>query len=133
MIDKHQFHDWFVALTDRFGKNYSDITVGLYFRKLSSALTTEQFVKAADHLFTEGTELPNPAEFIKLARSLSPDVYVLPAHTPKAYVDMTPEEQEVFRANIRRVRSIAENASNPDQMRSVAQVASKIAREANLS
>ncbi|MBD3882120.1 hypothetical protein IFO70_10155 [Phormidium tenue FACHB-886] len=123
MIDYKTFEPLFIGVLERFSIRFSPTTIALYYASINERLTTEEFVKAAQKLFTEGVPpLPTPVEFIKLARSLSPQPQ-LPAGEVKAYVDMTPEEQAEYRAVLQQTRlQISNLRSQQAQMSSIVDV-----------
>lgn len=123
MLERQQFEMWFPAIAERLGYRLSGATIALYYAALSKQLDTQAFLLAAEKLFNEGVPpLPSPVEFVKLARSLSPQLQ-LPAGEVKAYVDMTPEEQAEYRAVLQQTRlQISHLRSQQAQMSSIVDV-----------
>ena len=110
MIDEVVFTDRFRVLCERFGKSFSDLTIQMFYEALEEKLTTEEFVSASKKLFA-GKFFPDLQEFFDLVerdRAVKapyvPPAAQLPAAEIKAYPQMTPEEQAVYRAQIERIR-----------------------------
>lgn len=75
MIDKTIFANQMGLLGDRIGRQLHDATIGEYYRHLSAALTTTQFVAATTLVFhaksAEYRNWPSPAEIIELVTPIA--------------------------------------------------------------
>ena len=104
MIDKILFGKKFLALCERFGKTFSTPTLQQYHECLSEHLTTEEFQTAVAQAFFNNEFFPSPKELIELGKTNATQVYRLPWGEIKAYVEMTPAEQQEYRSQIHRIR-----------------------------
>jgi hypothetical protein len=101
MIDPISFANWMMTLGVRFNKDFTAPQVISAYRNALDCLNTEQFCAAAESIFQDDiSQFPSPKEFVKLARTLVPDLCLPEAPPPKKYDEMSPEEQAEYREAI---------------------------------
>lgn len=114
-IDKEQFMQWLTTLSEVCRQTLSSNTIAGYYSYCNGKLSTEQFCNAAQQLFEQGCDrLPPPVEWVKLARSLTPDL-ALPAasEAPVAYSDLNDFEKAKYRRSIQASRELVKSAIAP--------------------
>lgn len=118
MIDKTQFLTGFTVLCERFNKTFSDPTIAAYYQALNPHLTDESWLAAWNACFASDEFFPSPQRLIELARQSQPvPVWSLPPSTPKAFADMSPEEQQEYRASLAAARRQLDEAPKPERKR----------------
>ncbi|BAS55319.1 hypothetical protein NIES2135_53990 [Leptolyngbya boryana NIES-2135] len=65
MITPHVFQKYFLILTERFNRNFSEPTIAEYYSALSG-LSDEEFTFAARRIFRDGSAFPSVKELIDL-------------------------------------------------------------------
>lgn len=111
-LDKQQFGQWITVLSEACRQPLSQPTIASYYSYFNGKLSTEQFCNAAQQLFEQGCDrLPPPIEWVKLARSLTPDMALPAAPEEPAYADMDDFQKAAFRRKVQAARAIvAESA-----------------------
>jgi hypothetical protein len=72
MIDETVFKDAWVLLCERFNRAMSPAMLLAYYNSLSPRMSTDEFKRAAQHVFDNREFFPKPADFIE---ALKPDVH----------------------------------------------------------
>lgn len=105
-LDRNEFKNWIAAICEQHGRTFSPLTFATYYQQISTKLDTEAFVRAAAALFYEGGKFPAPSDFVQSAKDTHPvNPYQLPAHTPPAWDELTPAEQEERRDRFAQIRA----------------------------
>lgn len=114
-IDFDVFRAKFPVLTERFRQNFSAPTLAEWYDYLDQNLTTEEFLAVVRHFFQSELDfMPKPRDLVEYAESKRPRecFTALEAAKEKAFVDMSPEEQQAHLAAIARARAMVKNIGN---------------------
>ncbi|NJR63641.1 MAG: hypothetical protein HC769_35615 [Cyanobacteria bacterium CRU_2_1] len=109
MINIESFGHWYGVLGQTWGRDLDANTIAVHYQILAEKLSTEQFIAACHRAILEDDFFPLPKRLVELGKVAIPDTqpYRLPAYLPKAFADMSLEEQVAHRAAIARARPIS--------------------------
>jgi hypothetical protein len=108
VIDIENFGYWYGVLGQTWGRDLDASTIAVHYQILAEKLSTEQFIAACHQAILEDDFFPPPKRLVELGKAAIPDAqpYRLPAYFPKAFADMSLEEQVAHKAAIVRARQV---------------------------